>query len=435
MKKNKKKNKIVKKKAKIFRVKKKKSILKKNTVKKRVLLKKKKLKKLGSVKKSKFRKFSTAKKRKIRKFPTVKKSKLKKFSTNKNKKIKKVKKNSLKINKNFKIILLKTIRVSDKLKSTFKFNFSLDQALQNFFQGMSDKINNKIQSIKFIIDEEKERKKGLKIKQMQKEKADTIKKFKIEKQLALDTKKLEFKEEIKFEKERKKDLQKFIRLEQADVRKEQAEKQRKFLEQIKLEKKIEQFRKREALEIKNLEKFVLSHERESYESVQERIDKVKLKYQTLRDQKIKERIQELGIEVTDSDTRAELLEKERQYNLDRQKIEFALESYYRSMTSCVFQLNKRWIPKKMSLLRVLDYRYERSEIFIKFDEDEDSKWLMLVYIKDNNPEAGIIVEDKTNPEKNISVEYKNNEIFKFSDSLVDSLTNLLDRERKKLKSN
>jgi len=300
---------------------------------------------------------------------------------------------------------------------------------------MSDKINNKIQSIKFIIDEEKERKKGLKIKQMQKEKADTIKKFKIEKQLALDTKKLEFKEEIKFEKERKKDLQKFIRLEQADVRKEQADKQRKFLEQIKLEKKIEQFRKREALEIKNLEKFVLSQERESYESVQERIDKIKLKYQTLRDQKIKERIQELGIEVTDSDTRAELLEKERQYNLDRQKIEFALESYYRSMTSCVFQLNKRWIPKKMSLLRVLDYRYERSEIFIKFDEDEDSKWLMLVYIKDNNPEAGIIVEDKTNPEKNISVEYKNNEIFKFSDSLVDSLTNLLDRERKKLKSN
>jgi len=94
-------------------------------------------------------------------------------------------------------------------------------------------------------------------------------------------------------------------------------------------------------------------------------------------------------------------------------------------------LNKRWIPKKMSLLRVLDYRYERSEIFIKFDEDEDDKWLMLVYIKDNNPDAGIIVEDKTNPEKNVSIEYQSNEIFKFSDALVDSLTNLLDRKRKK----
>ena len=93
------------------------------------------------------------------------------------------------------------------------------------------------------------------------------------------------------------------------------------------------------------------------------------------------------------------------------------------------------IPKKMSLLRVLDYRYESSSIYVKFDEETDENWLMLVYIKDNNPAAGIIVEDKTDPEKNISTEYKNNEIFKFSDALVDSLTNLLDREIKKRKSN
>jgi hypothetical protein len=238
------------------------------------------------------------------------------------------------------------------------------------------------------------------------------------------------KEEQKLEKERKLELQKFIRLEQAELRKERAEKQRKFFEQIKLEKKIDQFRKREDLEIKNLEKFVLSQERESYAGVQLRIDAIKQKYQALRDQKIKERIQELGIEVTDSDTRSDLLEKERQHNLDRQKIEFALESYYRSMASCVFQLNKKWITKKMSLLRVLDYRYESSEIFIKFDEDDDEKWLMLVYIKDNDPDSGIIVEDKTNPEKNISLEFKTNEIFKFSDTLVDSLTALIDRTRK-----
>ena len=59
------------------------------------------------------------------------------------------------------------------------------------------------------------------------------------------------------EKERKQELQKFIRQEQAEVRREQAEKQRKFLEQIKLEKKIEKFRKREALEIKNLRKICI----------------------------------------------------------------------------------------------------------------------------------------------------------------------------------
>ena len=355
-------------------------------------------------------------------------------------KIKKIYKNnrkkpSAKITKSSKQVLLKVIRISDNIHSKLKFNFNLDRFLQNFFQGISDKINQKIDAIKTIVEEEKLRKKEIKIKQMQTEKLETIKKSKLEKQLALEAKKLEYKNEIKLEKERKKELQKFIRLEQAEVRKEQAEKQRKFLEQIKLEKKIEQFRKREAQEIKQLEKYVLSQERDSYAGVEDRIDVIKIKYQKLRDQKIRERIEQLGIEVTDSDDRAALLEKEKQYNIDRQKIEFALESYYRSMASCVFQLNKKWIPKKMSLLRVLDYRFERSEIYIKFDEEEDHNWLMLVYIKDNNPHEGIIVEDKTNPEKNISTEYKTNEIFKFSDALVDSLTSLLDRERNKRKVN
>ena len=388
-------------------------------------------KKTAKVIKKKFKKKYFKKK----KFKKIKKTRVfKKIRKNKVFKKKKIKK-SKRIKINTKIQIIKIVRLVDKFKSYFQFNFNLDQSLQKFFQNISNKVSNKINDVKTIIEEEKQRTKDLKIKQMQKEKVERIKNLKQEKSSELEAKRQEFKREIKLEKERKKDLQKFIRYEQAEVRKEQAEKQRKFLEQIKLEKKIEQFRKREALEIKNLEKFVLGQERESYAGVQERIDAIKQKYQALRDQKIRERIEELGIQVTDSDTRADLLEKERQYNFDRQKIEFALESYYRSMASCVFQLNKRWIPKKMSLLRVLDYRYESSSIYIKFDEEPDEKWLMLVYIKDNNPDAGIIVEDKTNPNKNISTEYKSSEIFKFSDALVDSLTNLLDREIKKGKVN
>ena len=46
---------------------------------------------------------------------------------------------------------------------------------------------------------------------------------------------------------------------------------------------------------------------------------------------------------------------------------------------------------------------------------------MPVYLKDNNPTSNIIVEDKTNPAKNQSNEYKPNEIFKFSDALVSLL--------------
>ena len=85
----------------------------------------------------------------------------------------------------------------------------------------------------------------------------------------------------------------------------------------------------------------------------------------------------------------------------------------------------------MSLLRVIDRRYETSEIFIKLDEENDENWIMLVYLKDNDPNSNIVVEDKTNPAKNLSNEYKPNEIFKFSDSLVDSLTSMIDREYKK----
>ena len=272
-----------------------------------------------------------------------------------------------------------------------------------------------------------------KIRLMHKEKIDSAKKMKLQKDEEFKKRLDDLKAEEKLQKHRKYDLKKFIKFEQALVRKEQAERQRKFYEKIKLEKKIEQFRKREALEIQNLEKFVLNQERENYSEVQERIEKIKQKYQAIREQKIRERIESLGIDVSDSDTRVELLEKERQFNLAREKIENTLESFYRSMASCVYQLNKRWLPKKMSLLRVIDRRYETSEIFIKSDEESDDNWLMLVYLKDNNPYANVVVEDKSNPETNISTEYKPNEIFKFSDSLVDSLTSMIDREfRKKL---
>ena len=356
----------------------------------------------------------------------IKKRKKKTKKTKKRKRLKRIKTKS-----GSKNIILKIIRFQDRLKPRFNFNFNLDKAIQGFFQKIADKID----EYKAIKAKEDERKKLEKVKKMRQEKAETIKKLKMEKQLALEEKQRELREEIKLEKERKKDVQKFIRMEQAIVRKEQADKQRKFLEQIRLEKKIEQFRKREALEIKNLEKFVLSQERDSYSGVQERIDKIKQKYQALRDQKIRERVEQLGIEVGEGDDRLVLLEKERQYNLERQKIEFALESYFRSAHSAIFQINKRWIPRYLSIMRVVDRRFETGEIFIKWDDRPDEDWLMLIYIKDNNPNSGIVVEDKTNPSKNISTEYKTSEIFKFSDSLVDSLTNLLDRERKKRKLN
>ena len=64
----------------------------------------------------------------------------------------------------------------------------------------------------------------------------------------------------------------------------------------------------------------------------------------------------------------------------------------------------------------------------------DEEWLILIYLKNNSPDEGIIIEDKTDPEKNISHEFKSNEIFKASDMMVDALTKLLDKERNKRKA-
>jgi hypothetical protein len=327
------------------------------------------------------------------------------------------------------------LRLNAKLKSLVRFNFNLDQSLQNFFNGIS----NKVSGIKKVIIEEREKQKHLKIKQIENEKKKAQKKLIEEVELALKSKKNELKEEQKLERERKIDLQKFIRLEQAELRKERAEKQRKFLEQIKLEKKIDQFRKREELEIKSLEKYVLSQQRESYEEVQQRIDRIKEKYKALREQKINEAIRErvanLGIEIEDTDDKGTLLEKERIYSEERQKIEYALESFFRSAHSLTFQLNKRYIPKYLSILRCIDKRFETGEIYIKWDDSPDEEWLILIYIKNNSPDEGIIIEDKTNSEKNMTYEFQPKEIFKASDVMVDALTKLLDAERNKRKVN
>jgi hypothetical protein len=402
---------------------------KKIKIKSRSLPKKKSVKKAPKVNRGKKNKLKIKKKpKKI--FVRKKKVIFTKKRTLNKKKIKKIKK--IKINKKTRALITSFIRIKDKLRFNFLFKLNLNPV--PFVSKFLQSVPNFIESYKIIWAEERERKKQEKIKQMELEKQEAIKRIKLEKELIKKQKERELKEEAALVRERKKELQRFLRLEQAQVRKEQAEKQRQFLEQIRLEKKIEQFRKREALEIKNLEKFVLSQERESYEEVQARIEKIKQKYQALRDQKIRERVEQLGIKVEEGEDRATLLEKERLYNEQRQKIEFALESFYRSAHSLCFQINKRYIPKYLNILRVVDRRFETGEIFIKWDEASDEDWLILIYIKNNSPTEGIIIEDKTNPEKNTSHEFKSNEIFKASDMMVDSLTNLLDTERKKRKA-
>ena len=284
-------------------------------------------------------------------------------------------------------------------------------------------------------DDFREKRKIEKLRKIALEKKERERQIKEEQRLRYETKQRELRDEIKLAKTREQDLKKFIRQEQAILRKEQAEKRRRFLEEIKLEKKIESFRQRELQEIKNLEKLALQEQREDYRPVEERLEKIKDKYRLIREQKIRERVESLGVEFSDTDSKEDLIQKEKEYAEQRQKIETILESFYRSANSLVFQLNKRYIPKHKSILRVIDRRYEENLCFIRYDDVPDENFLMLIYLEDSNPaKETIVLEDKTNEEKHVTKSFKPNQIFAYSDYLVDQFTAHLDREFKKKKT-
>ena len=326
-------------------------------------------------------------------------------------------------------IVLKLVKFQLSLKPQFKFkiNFNLEKYIQGFF----DKISETISNYKILKQDEKRRIKIENIENERKAKIALEKQKQEEIALRLKLKAQSLKDEMRLEKERTRDIKLFLRKEQALLRNEQAEKQKQFLKQLKLDKQIEKFRIREVKELERLEKISLKEKREDYAGLQERINKLKEKYQIIRDQKIKERVEALGVKLQGDEDRETLLLKEKEYTLARQKVEFALESFYRSASSLVFQLNKRHITRDMSIFRCIDRRFETGEVFIKWDESDDEDWLLLIYIKNNSPDEGIIIEDKTNPEKNISHEFKNIDIFKASDTMVDSLTQLIARKRDK----
>ena len=328
-------------------------------------------------------------------------------------------------------ILLKIIKIQNSFKIDLKFKFNpfkiIDKYLLIFFQNVSKNIDD----YKLLREQQKKINKIEELERIEQEKKEIKKRIEEERNLEAKLKEQILKDEIRLEKERAKDIKIFLRKEQALIRQEQAQKQKKFLEQLKIDKQIEKFRIREVKELENLERISLKEQREDYSGLQDRINQLKDKYRIIRDQKIRERVEALGVKIIGDEDRETLLQKERNYTLERQKIEFALESFYRSASSLVFQLNKRHITKQMSILRCIDRRFETGEIFIKWDESDDDKWLILIYIKDNSPDEGIVIEDKTNPEKNLSYDYKSSDIFKASDQMVDSLTQLIGKIRKK----
>ena len=345
------------------------------------------------------------------------------------KKTKKIKKKSRKSRKRKKLKIrkkVKRIKITKKTKS-LRINKQLAQLQKLNFQKV---INFILQPFFKIYEDFKEKRKIKILKQINFERKKKERQIKEEGRLRKQMKEYEFQDEVRIARMRSHDLKRFIREEQAILRLEQADKRRRFLEELKLDKKIKLLREREFQQIKHLERVALQEEREDYRPVLERLEKIKEKYRLIREQKIRERVQSLGLEVLESDSKEDLLQKQKAYEEHRQKIELVLESFYRSANSLVFQLNKRYIPKHKSILRVIDRRYEDSSCFIRYDDETDDDWIILIYLEDSNPEKEtIVVEDKTNPEKFVTKTFRTREIFTYSDYLVDQMTSHIDRER------
>ena len=319
-------------------------------------------------------------------------------------------------------------KTAKKIKIS-KFKKQKKQPIKLSFQKV---INFVLRPIFRAYDDYREKRKIEKLRKIALEKKERERQIKEEERLRYEAKQQELQDEVKLARERSIDLKKFIRQEQAILRREQAQKRLRFLEEIRLEKKIESFRKRELQEIKHLEKLALQEQREDYRPVEERLEKIKEKYRLIREQKIRERVESLGVEISDADTKEDLLQKEKEYAEHRQTIELVLESFYRSANSLVFQLNKRYIPKHKSILRVIDRRYESNECFIRYDDSPDEDWLILIYLEDSDAEKGkIVVENKANSEKHETKTFETKEIFTYSDYLVDAMTSHIDRERQK----
>ena len=364
----------------------------------------KKKKKKAKIKK----KTNRFKKKKVR--LGLSKKRTKKSKKRRKKKIKKIKKKSL--YKQLDQLDFEGFIGSIKPKITFNF--------QDFFKKLISPVINEIRNFK----KQRERLRIKKEKQAKEEQ-------KLKSSLRTELLKKEIKQEEVLAKTRAIELKSFLRDEQKRIREKEKEKQKKFLEEIKLEKTLEKFRAREISEIKAIEKYSLNIEKQDFKAFQQRIDQVKEKYKALRNERLRKRVEELGVTLSDQATVEEIRQKEKEYLERREIIETSLDSFVRSATSLIYQINKRYLPRNADLLRVINLVYEQSEIIIREDQEQNENFLILIYVKDQDVKKNlIIVEDKIKQETR---EYNRGQIFKFGDDITDSMISYLELIRERTK--
>ncbi|MBH90994.1 MAG: hypothetical protein CMG67_02640 [Candidatus Marinimicrobia bacterium] len=366
----------------------------------------------------------------------MKKKKKKVFRKKFNKKTLKNRKKQKKIKKRLKKKRFKK-PVKEKLKTKIKVAKQIDAYLSRFFLKFRPP---SFTSIFLYVSRpffesyysfQKDRKRKLLKAQEAKEKEqEKIKREKL--QLIKKMKEEQLKEEIYYSKELKKDMKIFLREQERETRKQKAKQQQEIIDNLKLSKQIAAFEARQNKEIAELEKAAFKAEQDDYQEILDRISAIRLKYKNLRLESYRQKLQDLGIEVSGDEDKSALLEKEKKLLLLKSEIENTLMPFTRSLRSIAFFCNRSQIlGKHLSPLKIMDLSHDTGEVYLKWLDLLDSEdFLLLCYLKDNSIESKkVVLEMKTDPEKHLSVEFDTKSVFQFQETAIDNVVKMIEKER------
>ena len=392
---------------------------------KKKFLKKRKKK---SLKKRKFKKFKKRRKIKPKKRTRVSR-KIKKRKKTKKVKKKKQPLDRLKSIKFPKIKKIKILKIKIKKRKDLNIKKRLGQMAVKLINAALYPLFRAYDSYQYNRRQKKLKEENERIKNQEREKKERTRLIKEQKEQAL-------RDQIRFAKEAKTQIQVYLRIAERESRKEKASQQKKILENLKIDKQIQKFEDRMTRETLALEKYALLNLKEAYEPTLEKIAAIKERYKRLQEEKLRTRISELGVELEGNEDKTALLERERQFIFEKSKIENTLLPYTRSLRSMAFMINKKYLSRNMSPLKVVDLSMEQGEVYLKWLEEESSEdFLILFYVKDNSLDSGkIVLELKTNPEKHSTLELNFSEIFRFQDVVIDNTVAMLEKIKNQKKA-
>ena len=353
-------------------------------------------------------------KKRVRKISSKKKRVKKRKISKKRKKVKKARK--IKSKRKFKVKASKIKRLKTPKFQTPRINlfkqFSLKKMVEKSVTFFVYPILDFYENYKI------KRKKELLLKEKQRIQADREKKREERQRLKLFEKK-RISDEIKIQEQLKQDLQKEVSF----FKKESIKNRKEYLQKLRLEFKLASFEKRMQKEAKQLELMALKELKIDYKTVETRIEALKTKYRALKAAKVRERLESLlGTTEITATTHQELLQKEQEYINSRNAIYDLMTPFVRNLQSCCFQISRRHLPKSLDILRLDDLIYEQGEMWVRHDSEDTSSWILLVYLKEkDNPEQGLYVESRCNPNKHTKKFFEIRSIFDFSDFCVDNL--------------